>query len=105
MVSLLVDRRYLGAASIIPVVTLAYVLLGMGYFLQLGMFLASRTVLIGVVSAISAVASLVLNWVLIRSFGMQGAAWATLLGFLVLAVGSYICPVASFRCRSGPVAC
>ena len=91
LMPLLVDSRYLGAASIIPVVTLAYVLLGIGYFLQLGMLLASRTVLIGVVSALSAVANLVFNWVLIRSFGMQGAAWATLLGFLVLAVGSYIC--------------
>ncbi len=91
LVPLVVDPRYLGAASIIPVVTLAYVFLGMGFFLQLGMFLASRTVLIGVVSAVSAVANLILNAVLIRSFGMQGAAWATLLGFLVLTVGSYIC--------------
>ena len=91
LVPLLVDSRYVGAASIIPVVTLAYVFLGIGYFLQVGMLLASRTMLIGMVSAISAVANFVLNWVLIRSFGMQGAAWATLLGFLVLAVGSYIC--------------
>ena len=91
LVPLLVDPRYIDAASIIPVVTLAYVLLGMGYFLQLGMLLAARTGLIGLVSAISAVTTLILNWVLIRAFGMQGAAWATLLGFLVLAVGSYIC--------------
>jgi O-antigen/teichoic acid export membrane protein len=88
-VPILVDQRYVGAAAIIPIVTLAYVFLGIGFFLQVGMFLASRTSLIGVVSAMASVANLVLNYVLIRSFGMAGAAWATLLGFLVLAVGSY----------------
>jgi O-antigen/teichoic acid export membrane protein len=98
-VPILVDHRYVGAASIIPVVTLAYIFLGMGYFLQVGMFLASRTVLIGAVSATAAITNLVLNYILIRSFGMTGAAWATLLGFLVLAVGGYVfsqrvCPLA-----------
>jgi O-antigen/teichoic acid export membrane protein len=99
VVPMLVDHRYVGAASIIPIVTLAYIFLGMGYFLQVGMFLASRTMLIGAVSAMAAVANLVLNYILIRSFGMTGAAWATLLGFLVLAIGSYVfservCPLA-----------
>jgi O-antigen/teichoic acid export membrane protein len=88
-----------GAAAIIPIVALAYIFLGIGYFLQVGMFLASRTVLIGVVSAVAAIANLILNFVLIRSFGMAGAAWATLLGFVVLAAGSYVfsqrvCPMA-----------
>ena len=89
----------MGAASIIPIVTLAYIFLGMGYFLQVGMLLTSRTVLIGVVSAAASAVNLVLNYFLVRSFGMAGAAWATLLGFLVLAVGSYffserVCPMA-----------
>jgi O-antigen/teichoic acid export membrane protein len=96
---ILVDPRYVGAAAIIPIVTLAYIFLGIGSFLQVGMFLASRTMLIGVVSATAAVVNLVLNYVLIRFFGMAGAAWATLLGFLALAAGSYffsewVCPLA-----------
>jgi O-antigen/teichoic acid export membrane protein len=95
---LIVDSRYAGAVTIIPVITLAYVFLGIGYFLQVGMFLASRTVLVGAVSAAAAGADLVLNYFLIRFFGMDGAAWATLLGFFVLAAGSYffaqrVCPL------------
>jgi hypothetical protein len=42
-----------------------------------------------------------LNWILIRSFGMQGAAWATMLGFFVLAVGSYICSDRVFPLQLG----
>jgi len=89
-VPILVDHRYVGAAAIVPIVALAYIFLGMGYFLQVGMYLAARTMLIGVVSATAAIANLVLNYILIGSFGMVGAAWATLLGFLALAVGSYV---------------
>ena len=88
---LLVDYRYTSAAAIVPIVTLAYVFLGMGYFLQVGMFLACRTVLIGLVSAAASVVDLALNFLLIRAYGMMGAAWATLFGFLVLAGGSYYC--------------
>jgi O-antigen/teichoic acid export membrane protein len=89
VVPMVVDPRYAGAAAIIPVVTLAYVFLGMGYFLQVGMFLASRTMLIGLVSGVASVVDLAFNYVLIGSYGMMGAAWATLFGFLALAGGSY----------------
>jgi O-antigen/teichoic acid export membrane protein len=97
-IPVLVDQRYIGAATVIPVVTLAYIFLGIGYFLQVGMFLASQTMLVGMVSAMASLVNLVLNYVLIRSFGMTGAAWATLLGFLTLAIGSYffserVCPL------------
>ncbi len=98
VVPILVDPRYVGAAAIIPTISLAYVFLGLGYFLQLGMYLASRTMLVGVVSAIAAIANLAFNYFLIRSFGMAGAAWATLLGFFVLASAGYffserVCPL------------
>ena len=97
-VRILVDRRYWGASAIVPIITLAYVFLGIGFFLQAGMYLAARTVLIGVVSAVAAIATLILNYVLIRAFGIGGAAWATLLGFLILAIGSgacsqWVCPL------------
>ena len=63
------------------------------------MYLKSRTGLIGTVTAGAAAVNLVANYFLILRFGMIGAAWATVLGFLVIAVGSYIgsqrvCPLA-----------
>ena len=88
---LMVDPRYAAGAQVVGIVALAYVFLGIGYYVQLGMFLGHRTGLIGVVSIVAAVINLGANYLFISSFGMMGAAVATLLGFLVLAMGSYYC--------------
>jgi len=85
----MVDARYVAGGAVIAVVSLSYVFLGMGYYLQLGMFLASRTGLIGIVSLVAAGLNLTANYFLIIHFGMIGAAWATVIGFLAIAVGSY----------------
>jgi O-antigen/teichoic acid export membrane protein len=87
----MVDPRYAAAAQIVGIVALAYVVLGIGYYVQLGMFLSHRTGLIAGVSAIAALVNLGANYLLISHFGMIGAALATLIGFLTLAIGSYMC--------------
>jgi O-antigen/teichoic acid export membrane protein len=45
----------------------------------------------------AAALNLAANYFLIKSFGMLGAAWATALGFLAIAVGSYYCSQQVFR--------
>lgn len=89
IISVMADRKFAGSADIVPIVSLAYVWYGLGYYLQLGMFLTNKTKAIGGVSAVAAVLNLGLNYVLIGRYGMIGAAWATLLSFLAIAVGSY----------------
>lgn len=91
IVNTMADQQYAAAGRVVAPVALAYVFLGIGYYLQLGMFLADRTVRIGLVSAFAAVVNLALNEVLITRFGMIGAAWATVMGFLAMAVGTYYC--------------
>jgi O-antigen/teichoic acid export membrane protein len=87
----MVDPRYAAGVAVIPVVSLSYVLLGIGYYVQVGMYLKSRTGMIGTVTAAAAGLNLVANYFLIIHFGMMGAAWATVFGFLAIAIGSYIC--------------
>jgi O-antigen/teichoic acid export membrane protein len=77
------------AASVIPLVSLAYVIYGVGTYLQTGMYLTKQTKAIGLIGAISAAFTLVLYYFLIRSYAMLGAAWATVLGFGSLTVLSY----------------
>jgi O-antigen/teichoic acid export membrane protein len=89
IVGLMADPKFASGRDVVPIVALAYVFYGIGFYVQLGMFLANRTKAIGAVSAVAAVLNLGLNYVLIGRFGMVGAAWATLLGFLIIAVGSY----------------
>jgi O-antigen/teichoic acid export membrane protein len=91
VVGLMVGRSFSGGVEIIPVVTLAYVFCGIGYFAQLGMFLTNRTKIIGGLSAGAAVLNLGLNYFLILHGGMLGAAWATLLSFAAIAGASYWC--------------
>jgi O-antigen/teichoic acid export membrane protein len=86
---LMVDAKFFGAGSVAPVVGLAYVVCGVGLYVQTGMFLAGRTKLIGVISAVTAPLSLGINYVLIKYFGMAGGAWATLISFLIIGAGSY----------------
>ena len=89
LMRVMVDSRYRAGGAVIPLVSLSYVFLGMGYYLQLGMFLTLRTGLIGKVSICAAILNLTANYFLIKHFGMLGAAWATVIGFLAIAVGSY----------------
>jgi O-antigen/teichoic acid export membrane protein len=83
------DRKFSGAQDVVPIVSFAYVFYGIGSYVQLGMFLSNKTKAIGAVSSVAALFNLVLNFVLIGKFGMVGAAWATLLGFMAIAAGSY----------------
>jgi O-antigen/teichoic acid export membrane protein len=97
IVHFMVGPSFSQSAQVIPVVTLAYVFCGIGYFNQLGMFLSHRTRIIGILSIGAAVLNLGLNYVLIQKAGMMGAAWATLVSFAVMAVASFICSQRVYR--------
>lgn len=86
----MVDRRYAAGAQIVGIIALSYVFLGIGNYVQLAMYLGHRTGLIGA-SAVAAIINLGANYILISRFGMIGAAIATLVGFLSMAIGSYYC--------------
>ena len=91
VIRVMADPRYAAGEQVIGPVALGYVFLGMSYYVRSGMFLVSRTGLVGIVCAVAAAVNLVANYFLISNFGMLGAAWATLLGFCAIAVGSYYC--------------
>lgn len=89
IVRVMVGPQFAASQEVIPVVSLAYVLYGVGYYAQVGMFVTSRTNLIGMIGVGAAILNLALNYFLILYYGMLGAAWATLLSFLAMAIGSY----------------
>jgi O-antigen/teichoic acid export membrane protein len=89
IIHMMVDARFRSSQAVIPIVAAAYVFYGLGYYAQLGMYLMGKTHLVGVLSAATAGLNLVLNYFLILHFGMLGAAWATLISFAAIAVGSY----------------
>jgi O-antigen/teichoic acid export membrane protein len=78
--------EYWAAAPLVPVLALGYVFAGWRYYLELGFFLTLRPQWSSYVTIVAAVLNQVLNYFLIRSFFLTGAAWSTTLSFLFQAV-------------------
>ena len=98
IINLMAGAQFADAGKVIPVISFAYVVCGVGYYLQTGLYLAGRTKLIGMISGVAAVISLALYYVLISAHGLMGAAWATVLSFVAVAIGNYwysrrVCPL------------
>jgi O-antigen/teichoic acid export membrane protein len=91
IINLMAGPKFADAGHVIPVISFAYVVCGVGYYLQTGLYLTNRTKLIGMISGIATVISLALYYILISNYGMMGAAWATVLSFVVVAIGNYWC--------------
>jgi O-antigen/teichoic acid export membrane protein len=86
ILALFVERRYMGAAPLVLLLAPA-TLFGQMYIFFPGIPIAKRTRLQLLIFAITAAATLALNWLLIGAFGLPGAALATFgasLLFLVL---------------------
>jgi O-antigen/teichoic acid export membrane protein len=90
IVRLMVDSKFAGAQDVIPLIALSYIFYGLGFYAQLGLFLSKKTGVIGAIGAAAAILNLGLNYFLISKLGMIGAALATLLSFMVIAVSSYV---------------
>lgn len=89
IVHVMVGPEFSASYDVIPLIALAYIFCGIGDYAQLGMFVTDNTKLIGGIGACAAVLNLLLNYFLILHFGMLGAAWATLLSFVAIAIASY----------------
>lgn len=87
---LTVDREYLQGIRIIYFIGFSYVLYGLYYFNSMGMLFTDRTGRITWIIVISGVVNLALNFALIPSFGMMGAATATIAGYLIMFILSRI---------------
>ncbi len=80
---------YWGGAVIIPVVLLAYVFNGAYVNFLVGIYLEKKTSILPLVFGLGALVNIIANFLLIPVFGIMGAAYATLLSYVVLAVGIY----------------
>jgi O-antigen/teichoic acid export membrane protein len=69
------------AAVVVPVIALAGLCEGLCYVSAIGIIVHRKPMVRSAAVAIGAVVNTILNLILIRPYGMMGAAWATLLGF------------------------
>jgi O-antigen/teichoic acid export membrane protein len=90
LVRVLSPPEYHRAASVIPIVGLAYLFLGLSYFFRIGLSYTKRTKYMGFAVGGVALLNLPLNFMLIPRFYAMGAAWATLLSFAALALALFL---------------
>lgn len=80
---------YWGGLSIVPIILLAYVFTGAYVNFVVGVYLEKKTKFLPYATGAGALVNIVANLILIPRFGITGAAIATLLSYIVMAVGIY----------------
>jgi len=69
--------------EIIPIISLCYILHGLGNFLSLGILMKNKTFHLSAILIVSAIFNLGLNFLLIPVLGLFGAAMATLVSYII----------------------
>jgi O-antigen/teichoic acid export membrane protein len=89
IVHIVAPPSYASAAGVVPLVVLAYGLQGVYYLMVTGMGVMKRTTPMAWIAAAGAVVNVGVNLLVIRHFGMKGAAATTVLAYVVLVGGSW----------------
>ncbi len=90
LLRLMTTPAYYPAGDVVPVILLAYVLQSWMYVLKFGIDFGGKPGLFTVATWISVAVTLIAYTLLIPPFGMFGAAWATVIGFAVRLVATYV---------------
>lgn len=90
VIALVAPPAYSAAASLVPLVLIAYALNGIGTYFELGLKLRDKTAQLGGIFIGTALVCLGLYLLLIPRYGMVGAVVATVVAFLIKAVWVYV---------------
>lgn len=77
------------AYQIVPVIGFSYLFQGMGNYFQTGIFIQKKTIYMGIIGVVGTISNLLLNFILVPRYASMGAAWATALSFLMMAILAY----------------
>lgn len=77
------NKEYWNGLVIVPVMTLAFLVMGMNYFVNIGLTLKNRTRYFVIPTFIAAIVNIGLNFVFIKKFGFAGAAYSALISQII----------------------
>ncbi len=89
LVCVMTRGSFHAAATIVPIVTLAYVLQGAFLLTSIGIGIEKKARYYPMVTLAAALTNISANFILIPRWGMEGAAWATVLSYAVMAALGY----------------
>ncbi len=73
------NKSYLVGLSIVPVISISFLIHGMNNFASIGLYLKNKTKLLVFTSTATAIMNIILNYWMIPKYGFMGAAYATLI--------------------------
>ena len=83
---LLVGSKYMSSMEFVPMIALAYTVLGMYRVIAGYLYVGNRTITLAAVTVFAAIVNISMNYILIPINGAIGAAQATLIAFVVMFV-------------------
>lgn len=86
----LIDIKYWSGLKIVPIILASYLFTGVYFVLQAGLYIKEKTKYFPVITITAAVANIAVNFWLIPIYGIMGAAIATIVAYIIMAVMLYI---------------
>jgi O-antigen/teichoic acid export membrane protein len=86
----LIAASYWSGLSIVPVILLGYLFNGIYVVFTAGIYIKEKSIYVPFITGLGALINIVVNFALIPSMGMMGAAFATLASYLAIAAGFFI---------------
>lgn len=85
----LIGKDYWGGLEIVPIILLSYLFNGLYMNFIVGVYIEKKTKHLPLVTGLAALTNIVFNLILIPPYNLLGAAYATLLSYIVMAGGMY----------------
>ena len=86
----LLGSAYWGGIQIIPVILLSYMFYGIYVNLTVGIYIEKKSGLMWIFTGSAAMANILSNLYLMPAFGMMGAAYATLIAYMVMTITIFV---------------
>ncbi|WP_339136544.1 MAG: oligosaccharide flippase family protein [Candidatus Electrothrix sp. GW3-4] len=80
------SQEYYAAAAYIPAIVLSMVVFGMKYHFEIGIVITKKTKIIAYINGLSCVVNVLLNWILIKHFGIVGAIISVNVSYLLTTI-------------------
>jgi O-antigen/teichoic acid export membrane protein len=89
LVELMAEERYWEAWKIVPLITLAHILLSFFYHFHISIVIEKKTKYFAYINVTNGLLNLALNFLLIPPYGVWGAAWATTICYFFRSAACY----------------
>lgn len=90
MLALVAGGKYAAAAPVVPIISMAYLFLGLYTVVGVGIGIKKKSQYYFIATGTGAAANVAVNLVLIPRFGMVGAAFATVLAYVIMSAVIYV---------------